>query len=199
MGRSGCRLRSQSRTRLSEQGEILEETGDDAESIRRVAEESRFIRQDIARVSKKYRGPMFQRRLGKMMAVFNRIARAHAEKVESARFDNHGFKVQQIIDANDPAGFDDAELHLSEMRDLFFGVAWRDKNYIYTWYKRLVNEAYLFPDREEFDAMVKEGEDYQMVGEYEKLRELVDRMLNARIALGASDTAAELATIIKAA
>lgn len=184
--------------RLGEQREILDEASNDAEVIRRAAEESRFIRQDIARIGKKHRGAMFQRRLGKMMAVFNRIARAHAQKVESARFDNHGFKVQQIIDANNTGAFDDADLHLSEMRDLFFSVAWRDKDYINTWYKRLVIEPYLFPDQVEFINMVKEGDELQVLGEQEKLKDLVNRMLNTRIALGASDTAAELATVVKA-
>ena len=185
-------------TRLNEQREILAEAGGDAEVIRRTAEEARFIRQDIARIGKKHRGPMFQRRLGKMMAVFNRIARAHAQKVEAARFDNHGFKVQQIIDASNTEAFDDADLHLSEMRDLFFSIAWRDKDYIYTWYKRLVSEPYLFPEQAEFLEMVKEGDELQMLDEYEKLKDLVNRMLNTRIALGASDTAAELATVVKA-
>jgi len=60
-------------TRLEEQRETLAESGNDAETIRRVAEEARFIRQDIARVAKKHRGAMLQRRLGKMTAVFNRI------------------------------------------------------------------------------------------------------------------------------
>ena len=186
------------KTRLTEQHDMLEEAGNDAEAIRRVAEESRFIRQDIARVSKKHRGAMLQRRIGKMTAVFNRIARAHADKVESARFDNHAFKVQQIIDSGEPEGYDDADLHLSEMRDLFFSVAWRDPDYVYTWYKRLVSEPYLFPDTEEFADMVNKGEELQKKGDREKLKDLVNDMLNARIALGASDIAGELATIVKA-
>ena len=186
------------KSRLTEQHEILEESANDAEVIRRAAEEARFIRQDIARIGKKNRPAMLQRRLGKMTAVFNRIARAHAEKGESARFDNHAFKIQKVLDDADVKSFDDADLHLSEMRDLFFSIAWRDKGYVYTWYKRLVNESYLFPDPEEFKAMVKEGDDYQKIGDHEKLKTLVNTMLNARIALGASDIAGELATIVKA-
>src|SRR4029077_6943700 len=112
------------RTRLNEQNEILKEDANDPEALRRVTEEVRFIRQDIARVSKKHKGPILQRRLGKMTAVFNRVARAHAEKAEAERFDNHAAKVQQIIEDNAPEAFEDADLHLSEMRDLFFSVAW---------------------------------------------------------------------------
>ncbi|MFY9286871.1 MAG: Hsp70 family protein [Alphaproteobacteria bacterium] len=186
------------KTRLGEQREMLEEANQDGEAIRRIAEEARFIRQDIARVGKKHRGALLQRRLGKMSAVFNRIARGHAEKVESARFDNHSFKVQQIIDSGEPQGYDDADLHLAEMRDLFFSIAWRDPDYVYTWYKRLVSEPYLFPDAGEFSDMVKKGEELQKQGEREKLKDLVNDMLNARVALGASDIAGELATIVKA-
>lgn len=185
-------------SRLNEQNEILHEAGNDPETIRRVTEETRFIRQDIARVAKKHAGAMLQRRLGKMMAVFNRIASAHAEKLERARFDNHATKVQKIIDDGEQKAFDDAELLLSEMRDLFFSIAWRDKGYIYTWYKRLANEPFLFPNQEEFKAMVKEGEEIMAVDDREKMKDLVTRMLAARVALGASDTASELATIVKA-
>ena len=186
------------RTRLTEQRETLKEAGQDPETIRRVTEEARFIRQDIARVSKKNRGPMLQRRLGKMQAVFNRVARAHAEKPETARFDNHAAKVQQIIEDGVPEAFDDADMHLSEMRDLFFSIAWRDPYYIYTWHKRLTSEPYLFPDKKEFSDMVQEGEDLMAKDDREKMRDLVSRMLSARIALGASDVAGELATIVKA-
>lgn len=184
--------------RLSEQNETLAEAGNDAETIRRVAEEARFVRQDIARVAKKQRAPMLQRRLGKMNAVFNRIARAHAEKPESDRFDNHAAKVQEIIDAADRDAFDDADLHLSEMRDLFFFIAWRDRDYVHTWFKRLASEPYLFPDAAEFTALVAQGQELVAAGNVEPLRYLVKRMLASRIALGASDSASELATIVKA-
>ncbi|MDP9127681.1 MAG: Hsp70 family protein [Pseudomonadota bacterium] len=185
-------------TRLLEQRETLEEASQDPETIRRVTEEVRFIRQDIARISKKYRKPMLQRRLGKMTAVFNRIGRVHAEKAEATRFDNHGSKVQKIIDDSDPLTFDDADRHLSEMRELFFSVAWRDPDYVYTWYKRLSNEPYLFPDAAEFKSMVEEGEVLSPRSDCDNLKDLVSRMFNARISLGANDTAGELATIVKA-
>jgi len=185
------------KTRISEQREILDEANGDAEIIRKVAEETRFVRQDIARVGKKHRGVLLQRRLGKTTAVFNRVARGIADKTEQERFDNHAAKVQQIIEDKAIAAYDDADLHLSEMRDLFFSVAWRDPDYIYTWYKRLCSEPYLFPDKAEFGAMVKEGESLTK-DDKDKMKDLVSRMLNARITLGASDVAGELATIVKA-
>ncbi|MGK4422080.1 hypothetical protein ACSLVQ_27915, partial [Klebsiella pneumoniae] len=82
-------------------------------------------------------------------------------------------KVQQIIDDNSSTAFDDADLHLAEMRDLFFSVAWRDPNYVYTWYKRLVGESYLFPDKAEFDEMVNRGEKIQKSDDREKMKDLV--------------------------
>ncbi|MDE1900241.1 MAG: Hsp70 family protein [Alphaproteobacteria bacterium] len=184
--------------RIQEQSETLAEAGNDPETIRRVAEESRFVRQDIARLAKKYRAAMLQRRLGKMNAVFNRIARAHADKPENARFDNHAVKVQGIIDAADVAAYEDADLHLAEMRDLFFFVAWRDAGYVQTWFKRLAGEPYLFPDAAEFKDMVAQGQALAAADDIDALRQLVKRMLSSRIALGASDSASELATIVKA-
>jgi molecular chaperone DnaK len=183
--------------RLQEQTEILQESGSDPEALRRVTEEARFIRQDIARIGKKHRAALLQRRLGKMTAVFNRIARARSKKSENERFDNHAGKVQAIIDGGDAQSFDDADMHMSEMRDLFFAIAWRDPDYVKAWFKRLTGEAYLFPDAEEFQALVKEGGDLDPVADAEALRDVVKRMLSARIALGASDTATELATIVK--
>ncbi|MDR3448451.1 MAG: Hsp70 family protein [Alphaproteobacteria bacterium] len=184
--------------RLQEQSETLAESAGDAETARRVAEEARFVRQDIAKFSKKYRAPMLQRRLGKMNAVFNRIVRAHAEKAEAERFDNHAARIQEIIEAKNAASFDDADLHLAEMRDLFFMVAWRDRDYVQAWYSRLASEPYLFPDAKEFGALVKEGETLAGKSDADALRNLVKKMLAARIALGANDTAGELATIVKA-
>ena len=84
------------------------------------------------------------------------------------------------------------------MRDLFFVVAWRDPDYVRAWFKRLSGEAYLFPDAKEFQGLVKEGEAVVSSGDATALRDVVKRMLSARIALGASDTAGELATIVKA-
>ena len=186
------------RTRLMDQRETLNEAAQDPEILRRIAEETRFIRQDIARVGRKHRNAILQRRLGKMTAVFNRIARAHAEKAEAARFDNHAFKVQQIIDDGAPEAYDDADLHLTEMRDLFFNAAWRNADYIYTWFKRLASEPYLFPDAQEFAGMTREGEELVAKGDKAGLKNLVGKMLAARIALDASDTAGELATIVRA-
>ena len=184
--------------RLTEQSEIIAEAAGDAETIRRAAEEARFIRQDIARMGKKYRASMIQRRVGKTMAVFNRIARAHAEKSENDRFDNHVAHVQKIIDAEENKSFDDADMHLMEMRDLFFAVAWRNNDYVLTWFKRLSSESYLFPNADEFYALVAEGESARAKNDIDGFRALVKRMLGARLSLGANDTAGELATIVKA-
>ena len=186
------------RTRLVDQRETLIEASNDAEMLRRITEETRFIRQDVARIGRKHRGAVLQRKLGKTTAVYNRIARAYAEKVESARFDNHAFKVQEIIDQVDTAAFDDADMHLLEMRDIFFNAAWRNPDYIYTWFKRLASEPYLFPDASLFNAMVQEGEKLTAAGDRVGLKNLVARLLDERIALDASDTAGELATIVRA-
>ena len=91
-----------------------------------------------------------------------------------------------------------SRLSISSSRDLFFSAAWRDADYVYTWYKKLLAEPYLFPDAEEFSAMKAEGDLLDAKTGRDGLKELVDRMLKARIALGVSDTASDLATIVKA-
>ena len=172
------------KTRLVEQNEILIEAGNDAETIRRVVEETRFIRQDIARLNKKHGGAILQRRLGKMTAVYNRVVRSNAAANENTAFDGHAENVQRIVNDGDPHAFDEAYAHLSEMRRLFFGIAWRDNDYVLTWFRRLSHEPYLFPDLKEFKALVAEGEKLHSQGNREGLRDLVSRMLGVRIALG---------------
>ncbi|MDD5587298.1 MAG: Hsp70 family protein [Alphaproteobacteria bacterium] len=185
------------KTRLQEQHEVLDENPDDAEAVRRVVEETRFIRQDIVRLGKKYNGPLLQRQLGKMIAAYNRVVRGRAEEEESGRFDAYARDIQKIIDENDGESFDVGALRLGEMRSLFFAVAWRDPDYVLTWFRRLSKEPYLFPDQNEFKAMAAEGEKLRAKGDQPGLRALVERMLDARIALGANDAVNELATIVK--
>jgi molecular chaperone DnaK len=185
------------KTRLQEQRETLADSTGDADSIRRVVEEARFIRQDIVRLGNKSGGPLLQRRLGKMIAAYNRVVRAKAEKAESESFDKAAQNVQKIIDDNNADAFDVAKLRLGEMRALFFAIAWRDPDYVLTWFRRLSKEPFLFPDQAEFKAMVTEGEKLRSDGKQDELRDLVGRMLDARIALSASDIANEPATIVK--
>ncbi|MEQ1653304.1 MAG: Hsp70 family protein, partial [Hyphomicrobium sp.] len=130
--------------RIHDQKDILQEAGQDAELIRKVSEESRLVRQDIARFGKKYRGQVLQRQLGKLAAIFNRLARGQAEKIEIERFENHADKAQKIIDDGAPEAFIDVDRHFAEMRDIFFGAAWRDDTYVTMWFDRLQKEPYLF-------------------------------------------------------
>jgi molecular chaperone DnaK len=185
------------KTRLDEQKEILEESVDEPEALRQMVEETRFIRQDIARQTKKNAGPMTQRHLGKLQTVFNRVARAKADKKENDDFDTLAAQVQDIIDAKDPALFDQATLYMAEMRRRFFAIAWRDAGYIRAWFKRLGEASYLFPDKDELQGYIKQGEELIAANKDSELRDLVARMLDARITLGASDNASELASIVK--
>jgi len=79
----------------------------------------------------------------------------------------------------------------------FFGVAWRNKDYIYTWYKRLVSEPFLFPDQAEFAAMVQEGDAHMAHDDREKTERSRDPHAGHPCGACASDTAGELATIVK--
>ncbi|MEJ0063266.1 MAG: Hsp70 family protein [Alphaproteobacteria bacterium] len=181
--------------RIGDQQEMLAEDSSDPEAIRKVAEEARLIRQDIARLSKKHRGAVMQRQLGKLTAIFNRLARGHAEKVDIERFESYVDKVQKIIDDGEELALPDAERHFADMRDIFFAAAWRDDQYVRMWFDRLQKEAYLFPDQAEFAKLSTEGKEAKDI---KALRKLVSQMLEARIALAASDTTTELATIVRA-
>jgi molecular chaperone DnaK len=186
------------RVRVREQRDTLDNAGSEADTIRKVCEEVRFIRQDLARQGKKHRGAMLQRQLGKLVLVFNRMGRSQADDHEKARFENHISKAQKIIDDGEPVTFDDADRHIVEMRDIFFASAWRDPNYVTMWFKRLRTEPYLFPDQEDFKLQVSKGEELLGKGDKAALRAVVSRLLESRVALAANDATAELATIVKA-
>jgi molecular chaperone DnaK (HSP70) len=185
-------------SRLEEQRELLADSPDDAETIRRASEEARFIRQDIARLAKRHLPAMLQRRLGKLTTSYNRIARQHASPTEQGRFDEHAALTQDIIDTADAYALQDADRHLAHMRDLFFDASWRDTGYVTSWFRRLSEEPYLFPDQDEFKRFLSDGEQMLAAGDMDKFRPLVHRMLSARVMLGASDIASELATVVRA-
>ena len=185
-------------SRLEEQGEILEESADDPDTIRRVCEEARFIRQDTVRLGRKHLGALLQRQLGKVQAVFNRAGRSKAEDTDKTLFDELAAKVQKIIDTDHEPTFPAAQHFLSDMRRIFFMVAWRDPSYVLAWFERLEKDAWLFADRAEYEAMVQEGKSLKTAGDQAGLQELVKKMLDARVSLGASDVVNELATIVRA-
>ncbi len=185
------------KARFDEQKEILEESLDDPETIRRVSEEARFIRQDILRLGRHYLPALLQRQLGKLKAAFNRVVRGKAEEFENKAFDDLAEKVQKIIDSETPQALPAAELCLSEMRKLFFVVAWRNPDYVQTWFHRLMEEAWLFADQDEYKGLIAEGQKRKEANDAAGLRELVLRLLAARMALGASDAVNELASIVK--
>lgn len=184
-------------SRLEEQGEILEESADDADTIRRVCEEARFIRQDTVRLGRKHLAALMQRQLGKLQAAFNRVGRSKADGAEKANFDELAGKIQKIVDANHDVAFPAAQLFLSDMRRIFFTVAWRDPGYVLAWLRRLEKDSWLFADHKEFADMVDEGRKLVEAQDQEGLRALVQKMMDARISLGASDAVTDLATIVK--
>jgi len=185
------------KSRLDEQKEILEESLDDADTVRTISEEGRFIRQDIVRMGRKYMGALLQRQLGRLSAAFNRIVRSKADESEKKNFDELASKIQKIIDTNHEMAYAGASLCLSDMRRIFFAVAWRDAGYVRAWYARLTRDGWLFADKREFEAMIVQGNKHLEAGDHDALRELVVHMLETRISLGASDAVSELATIVK--
>ncbi|MGE0109410.1 MAG: hypothetical protein AB7S81_06585, partial [Bdellovibrionales bacterium] len=183
------------KTRIEEQIEMLEDFAEDAEMMRQISEEGRFIRQDTLKLGLKYAAPLMQRHLGKIIFAFNRVCRSSSNDKERKAFDELSEKIQEIIDAAIPAHFSAGQLCLSEMRRIFFTVAWRNEAYVKAWFNKLSEESWLFADRKAFEALVKEGQ--ANMDKLGALREIVLKLNAARVALGASDTVNELATIIK--
>ncbi len=185
------------KARLDEQVEILEESKEDGETVRGISEEARFIRQDTARLETKHQGPVFQRRLGKLVAAYNRISRGGAKLEENQAFDALAQRVQQELDERQEGPYGAVQTALSQMKRLFFVVAWRNPAYVRAWLGRLENEAWLYADKEVFASMVQEGRTLREKGDDPALRTLVQKMLEERLSLGANDVAGDLATIMR--
>lgn len=183
--------------RIDDQRMILHDAGEDAEVIRQVSEESRFLRQDIARAGARYALPLLQRRLGRLNAIFNRIARPFASAEELERFDTGSKEIQAIINENRDTDAAHGERRLEDMNDDFFDIAWRDRNFVRLWFNRLKHESFLFPDMTEFQSMVDAGTALLREGDDEALRSLVKRMFDIRVRLAASDTVSDPATLMR--
>ena len=183
------------KTRLNEQFEILEESASDAEIMRRISEDARFIRQDVVKLGQKYTPALLQRQLGKLQALFNRVCRGKAKEKENETFDALADAAQKAIDSGTEKTFPQAAFSLAKMRHLFLSVAWQNPAYVRAWFYKLSQESWLFADQKAFQAMVEKGK--QKSDDSEALRDIVFRLLEARVALSASDAVNDLATIIK--
>lgn len=202
--------------RLAEQRSMLGDATDDPELLRQVSEEARFIRQDVARLSRRYASSVLQRRLGRMVAAFNRMARPFTTPDEVAMFEADVRAVQEIVATSSAVRAEAikennigtvrdggvnsenwyrAERALLNMRRLFFNASWRDPGYVADWHERIKREAYLFPDQEEYAELLAEAAAALKSGAPEKLQAVMNKIMAARINLGASDSAMDLASI----
>jgi molecular chaperone DnaK len=184
------------KTRLDEQKEILEESSEEPDTLRRVSEEARFIRQDTVKLLRKYTNPVLQRQLGKITALFNRVVRARAETQKQKAFDELALRVQKIIDTQYEEAYPAAQACLAEMQRLFFAIAWQDPAYVKAWFARMRRDSWLFADQEEHRALVAKGEALLASGSMDDLRKHVKEMLDARISFTSSDAIGEISSVI---
>lgn len=183
--------------RIDDQRDLLGGSLDDPEVIRQVSEEARFLRQDIARSGRKYLVPLLQRRVGRLSAIFNRVARSFASAEELERYDRSCKEINAILDEKRMDDYGYAERRLEDLTDDFFDIAWRDRAFVRMWFERLKGEAYLFPDAEEYQSMLEAGAKHDAEGDDEALRALVKRMFDIRIRLSASDAVSDPATLMR--
>jgi hypothetical protein len=130
-----------------------------------------------------------------MQAAYNRVCRGRADGRENEAFDALARKTQEMIDLGQPDALGKASPHLGEMRRLFFAVAWRHTAYVRTWFEKLAKESWLFADQSAYKELVARGEGAK--DDPDALREVVLALLDARVALSASDAVHDLATIVK--
>lgn len=218
IGPMGTRELDLLRHRLVEQRDALGDAAEDPELLRQISEEARFIRQDVARLSRRYASSVLQRRLGRMVAAFNRVARSKTTPEELVVFEQNVHAVQDVVASsstiraeaireNNISALRDggvstsnwykAERALLEMRRLFFNASWRDPSYVAEWYARIKAEPYLFPDQEEYAELLADADAAVKSKDDTKLQAVMNKIMSARVSLGASDSAMDLASIAR--
>lgn len=207
------------RRRLQEQERTLADAADDPEMLRQVSEEGRFIRQDMARLSRRHAASILQRRVGRLVAAFNRTASGYTNDEEQKEFSDAQAGLYDIISSAaaqraeamkeskigtlpdggvSATSWYKAEKHLADIRRLFFAAGLRNPAYLNLWYEQVKKESYLFPDSEEYAELIAAADAAKTSEDNEKLQQVMAKILSARISVGASDSAADPATILQA-
>ena len=190
------------RHRLAEQAEALRDAGGEAELIRQASEEARFIRQDLARLARKQGASVLQRRLGRLSAAYNRTARAEATADEVKEVARLTESLNATINSAGEAGIAaaawyQAERDLLAIRRLFFAAAWRDPAYLRRWHAEAKAEPQFYPDRAEYETLMKSAEQAMAGKNDERFRAAMKALLAARVSLAASSSASDPATVVK--
>lgn len=121
--------------------------------------------------------------LDKAVGFFEEHIRQFAKPAESGAFDNLAKTAQREIDNNS----NDFESHLDELRGKNFMILWRQDWFIIDRFKRLSEDAFLFPDANEHAELCKLGRQALAANDIDKLRQVVIHLDSTRVGTAGED------------
>lgn len=147
----------------------------------------------LAQVRKSHLRPIRQMDLDNCVAHFNEGVRQFARPTEVTSFENLTRTAQRAID-NDSADFD---TQIDEMRAKNFQILWRQDWFVVNWFKRLAEDSYLFPDKQQHTSLVSLGMTALKSDDMDKLRHVVAELNSLRFGSGSADDMMATVNIVK--
>jgi molecular chaperone DnaK len=166
----------QAREKLAKAGSISSNETD-PETAKQAMDDVQEAKKLLAMARKEHLPEIRQLELDRIMAFFDAHVRQHARPAEASSFDNLARTAQRSIDSKSG----DFESHLDEMRGKNFSVLWRQDWFVIDRFNTSAENAHLFPDANEHEALVKLGKQALQANDIDKLRQVVLQMNSIRI------------------
>ncbi|MDR2603367.1 MAG: Hsp70 family protein [Puniceicoccales bacterium] len=152
----------------------------DPEKTKEVEEKVFQAKKELAAIRKKHLQKIRQLDLDIQVETFGEL-RAYATPADISTFDNLVISAKRVI-AKDTHDFED---FLYEMRGKIFSVLWKQDWFIVDRFKHLSSKSFLFNDKSQFNALVKQGTVALQQDDIQTLRQVVAGL--ATIQVGSSD------------
>ena len=160
----------------------------EAETNRSIAEESRLIRQEIAKIRGRREnvGDVLRAELESLVMAFNGSIRSNAEPSASERFDRLARQASESIARGNA---EDTRKSISEMKAIFFDEARKQPAFVIDFFLELARERHIAIDKTLHDRLVEAGKGSIDRNDIYGLRNVIGEMLDNRYPIDAKDDA----------
>jgi molecular chaperone DnaK len=176
-----------------EQASALEKGESDPETTKQAMDDVLEAKKLLAQVRKDHLKDIRQLDLDFCVDFFNIQLRDFARPTEASSFDNLTRTAQRAIDNNST----DFESHLGELKVKNFEIMWKQDWFIVDWFKRLMGEPYLFPDKQKYTELIEMGVEAVKADDIDRLRTIVNQLDSIKIGSDADDDMYAIANIIR--
>ena len=167
----------------------MEDREADPESSKKAMDEVQEAKLLLAETRRDHIKTIRQIELDGAVGFFDNYVRQFARASEEQSFDNLTITARRAVDSNNP----DFESHLSALHGKTFAILWRQDWFVIDQFKSRAEQAHLYIDAEEHQALVAMGAQALGDNDIEKLREIVVRLETARV--GTTDESDILASV----